>query len=893
MSPNRAKRNAVAVLSVLILLLSVISTSLMRSSASRNPHNGLEGCGVRQWIALLILLLASTIARASGVAVPGVIQDPSGAVVPGATVTLQHLTGTIRFAVQTDVFGRFRFETVPQGTYALLAQHDGFAPVTLRLEIGTIAPETLSILLPLSGVASAVSVEAADDASVSVGHHENDASASLDGSLMKYIPIFDQDYLGTMAAFLDPAVIGTSGPDLILNGVSVANVMVSPSAIQATRINHNPYAAEYARPGKGTVEIISKTPTAEYHSTMNVVVRNASFNGRDAFALTRPPEERRIYEGMLSGPLVYLPSTSFLVSGSRQEEDLQSIVVARGLLGRIDETVASPQRRTLFSSQLTHEFSPAHTLDAQYSGTLWSGRNQGVGATVLSEAGRNAAYSRSELVLTDRLIVARTWLTQFQLAIGRERQSITSVRPWPKIVVVDTLTSGGAQLDWRELVTALRLNARLSWSGHGHTVQFGLEVPDWSTHRANERGNFGGTFFFANLEDYAAEHPYAFRKQHGVGDVVFQQQELAGFVQDEYLLTPQLSFAVGIRYSWQNYLHGRRHVAPRIAFAYGLGRRGKTVLRGGAGIFYDRIGSSPIADVLLHDARHLQSYLITDPLYPDATATLHDLPATDLVRFDPAIREPYMTQYSIGVEHHVSNRTILAATYTGSVGIGLFRSRDANAPTGPTYSIRPNPAFGFVRHIESAGRQMSNMLDVTLRGPITHSLTGVLQYTVSRTQNNTGGIFWMPANQYDWSGEWSLADFNQTHRLAVLERLDVHKFFTLGLALSVSSGKPYSLTTGEDLFHTGIGNTRPQGVPRNSLEGPAFVNVDVRWSRDFSRKRAHHEHGTVTTLMVDAFNALNHVNNVAYVGNLKSPFYGRAVAAYPARRVQFTLKYTF
>jgi acyl-CoA thioesterase FadM len=49
----------------------------------------------------------------------------------------------------------------------------------------------------------------------------------------------------------------------------------------------------------------------------------------------------------------------------------------------------------------------------------------------------------------------------------------------------------------------------------------------------------------------------------------------------------------------------------------------------------------------------------------------------------------------------------------------------------------------------------------------------------------------------------------------------------------------------------------------------------------------------VTTVAIDAFNVLNHVNYVAFVGDLSSQFFGHAVAALPTRRVQATLRFKF
>ena len=93
----------------------------------------------------------------------------------------------------------------------------------------------------------------------------------------------------------------------------------------------------------------------------------------------------------------------------------------------------------------------------------------------------------------------------------------------------------------------------------------------------------------------------------------------------------------------------------------------KTVIRGGPGVFYDRTGANPLADLVLYQDG-LKSYLLLNPrfpapLFPGDVLTNH--PA-DAVQFAPGLREPYSIQYSLGVERQLAKRTTLAVTYSGS-----------------------------------------------------------------------------------------------------------------------------------------------------------------------------------------------------------------------------------
>jgi hypothetical protein len=182
---------------------------------------------------------------------------------------------------------------------------------------------------------------------------------------------------------------------------------------------------------------------------------------------------------------------------------------------------------------------------------------------------------------------------------------------------------------------------------------------------------------------------------------------------------------------------------------------------------------------------------------------------------------------------------------------------------------------------------------MTLRGQITRLFNASAQYTLSKTMNDTSGITWMPPNAYDLSQEYARADFDQRHRFDLLGTVNPGSLFNVGVAAAFYSGRPYSIITGHDDFNTGIANARRVGVPRNSVEGPGYADVDLRWSHDVFFNDAKKGDGPTMTFGVDAFNVVNRINYLNYVGTLTSPFFGRAVAAQPPRRLQLSIRARF
>jgi hypothetical protein len=826
--------------------------------------------------------------------ISGVVQDPVGASIAGAKVELIGAKVVQQSAV-TDLSGGFQFKAISPGEYQIQITSSGFETTTVDMTVSSQPLPPLQVTLAIASLQQETTVTAAPD-QISTEAANNKDSVALSEQSLSNLPIFDQDYVAAMSRFLDPGSVGTNGVSLVVNGMEVNNLGVTPSAIKEIKINQDPYAAEFQRPGRGRIEVITKPGSPDYHGTFNFIFRDAHFNARDPFALTRAPEQRRIFEGVLTGPVLHRKQTSFMVSVSRREEDLQSVVYAQGVNGIIQANVPAPARTTQFAAEVDHSLSETNTMSLRYSYLGESVVNQGVGGTVLPEAGFDSRNREQEITFNQQTIFSPRLVNNFRLLLGAERQSNDSLIHAQKIVVLDSFTSGGAQADYLRTEYHAQLMELLSYSHGKNLIKGGINIPDLSRRGYDNNLNSLGTFYFSNLSDYNTKQPFSFSQQQGDGHVVFLEKVIGLFAQDEYHSRKNLMLTVGLRYDWQNYFHDKNNLAPRFSFAYSPGKSPKTVFRGGAGIFYDRSGARPIQDILLFNGTRLRQYTLVNPGYPDPFSGGGSLAAepVGITVLQPNVNIPFVLQYSFTVERQLQKSTSLAIAYLGFQGFDQFRSRDINAPLPPAYSARPDPSVGVLRQIESAGRRSSNSLEVTLRGNITRFFNGMAQYRLSSAHDDTSGINYFPPNAYDLSGEWGRSDFDRRHRFELLGTINPGKLFNLGVSVSVYSGQPYTLVTGLDPFHTGTANARPPGVPRNSLPGPGYAELALRWSRDFQLIKSHKkESGLKGTLAIDAFNVTNRVNYSYFVGNLSSPFFGQAISAQPPRRLQFSFRLKF
>jgi hypothetical protein len=127
---------------------------------------------------------------------------------------------------------------------------------------------------------------------------------------------------------------------------------VTASAIQSVKINQNPYTALYSRPGRARIEITTKGGTPQFHGSGNFLYRDSVFDASNAFATTKPSEQRTYYEGSLTGPLSHNKKTTFLLALDKDSDNQQAIVVAAGPDGLINATF--PIQRITISFQAAY-----------------------------------------------------------------------------------------------------------------------------------------------------------------------------------------------------------------------------------------------------------------------------------------------------------------------------------------------------------------------------------------------------------------------------------------------------------------------------------------------------------------------------------------------------------
>lgn len=817
----------------------------------------------------------------------GSVLDPSDAQIADAEVDLLGKRRQAIARTKTDARGFFTLHVPLAAEYRLRIAAPGFE--TLEQSFAAGKEKQLHLRLAIGSVRYDMEVKP-QEGRVSTEAGENKNILAVDHDALGKLPLLGQDYIAFMSAFLDTGALGSSGASMVVNGVEANGIGVSPSAIESAKINGNQYSALFARPGLARLEVTTKSGTEHFHGNLNFIFRDSALAAVPAFALTKPAEQRRYFEGSITGPLGNGKHTTFLASADYEAADNVAIVDAVTLSGEVHENAAQPMRHSLISGRAFHDYGQGNEFWIGYSFEHRTDENLFVGGLVLPQAGAHDANNEHEISLQHTKIISAKWLNQLRAILGHDDHPTVSNNEAAKIQVLGAFTGGGAQADAHRTETHAQFNDIVTYSSGRHELKFGIDSPDISRRGEDDFSNQQGAYTFPGLAALEAGAPQTLLLQRGSGHLVFVETNFAGLIEDTLRVRPNLSLTTGVRYYYQNFFHNdANNLAPRLGFAWKPLKTHPVILRGGAGVFYDRTGPQPIADLLHFDGTQLQQYLIDAPPYPTLPNT-NGLPI-DLVQLGKRQSIPYTVQWSVQSEQQLNPSTTLTVEWSSSRGIKQFRSLDLNAPL-EAGAPRPDPAVQQLRVLDSEGRQVSNALSVYLLGAPVKWFKGQALYRLAKTYDDTSGINYFPQNSYAPQTDYARADGDRRNLFYVLGLITLPAHLVLGEAIGYGSGYPYSMTTGFDNNGDGIFNDRPAGVSRNSLTGPSELRFDLKLNRDFQLSKKK-EAARVLTAGVTATNVLNHTNYGEPIGVVTSPYFGKSVTSEPPRRLQLNLSYRF
>jgi hypothetical protein len=828
-----------------------------------------------------------------------VVADEADAVITGAKLALVDAGSAETHEAITDEAGRAAFGGVLAGHYLLKAEKAGFQSLERSVAI---TPETLA---PLK---LKLKIEVTEEVTVTARRRvqrEFPEAIDVDTDALSKAPVAigSGQLVELLSNFLEPAALNTGGVGLVVDGVEVNRLGVPNAAVDRIVVNKNPYSAEYRRPGKARIEVITNNGSRRhFEGNAGVQLGNSVFDARNAFAEEKPQTDKTLVEAGLGGPLPGRRG-AFLLSVESLSDRQSRVVNAQTLTGPVIETVPKFEEDTFALGRVDLRPSDRVNLMVRYDFQRESERNSGVGGLRLPEQAVDSQELEHSLRVRANSIFSAAFANDLQVGFERSTGRDGGVADGQKIVVRGAFEGGSNQTFTSARSRELLIQDAATYFRGAHTIRFGGQGRAGFL-RQSDQSNFGGTFEFADLNLFAAGIPSVFRLNQGTPEVDFSVYDVELFLQDEIRFGSSLTLMLGARYDWQSSLGDRNNVAPRLAVSFAPGE-GRTVLRGGAGTFYERLSETILERTLLFDGTRTSELVIPNAAYPNpfGTAPTRRTPPS-LVRLGADLETPHLFQASLSIEREIvrrlrSGRTprslFLAVEYSNVRGVDLFRARNVNAPL-PGTGVRPDSSVLNITQIDSIAGLRSNSLAVNLTGRVWR-FDGVARYAYSHSTNDVGGSpFRFPANNYDLAPEMGRADFDVAHKFNMMSVFNLPgDDLDLGAVLTIASGAPYDITTGFDDNGDTEATDRPVGVTRNTGQGPGFAQLDLRLIKKFELGRSLESVDEPSELLIslDAFNVLNRTNYEKVIGVQSSPFFALPNSARTPRSVQLSVRYRF
>jgi len=648
---------------------------------------------------------------------------------------------------------------------------------------------------------------------------------------------------------------------------------ISQDSVQEFQVVTSQFTAEYGKASGGIINVVTKSGTNELHGSGAYYFRRDSLDAKDFFADEQPPLKKDNVVFTLGGPVV--KNKTFFFGSFDYQKKQQATTVSTGDPA-LDGTFPLPFKQTLASGKVDHQFNDKNHLTVGYHLDHKDTENLGVGGIYAESYG----YSRSQkawganvslnTILTTRsynearvaYLYSNTDYVQNSSAVGQH---------FPSFYIGQNyfMPQGGTDKKFQILDN---FSTVLDWHGE-HQVKAGFSYANWREH-ATFSLTSGGSIFY-NSDDES--DPYLYLKGYGDPTASPTVQFWAGFIQDQWKIK-NLTLNLGVRYDYQpgtanadfqsaypfieSAKENRTQFSPRLGFAWDPGGDGKSVLRGGFGLFYYQLYNNLAldqdifngttyriaefdcsADISLCDKNHL----------PDPTQGAVSPP---LIRtLAPDVKTPYTIQYSLGYQRQVAEVWSVGVDVLWIRGLHELYERDLNVTENRYWPVL-HPEVGRIRQIDSDASSDYKALEITVQRRLAQNLSLQLAYTFSKAINETDGFYIpIPDSDKPISFQEGPAASDQRHRVVLNATYNLPLGFQIGGIWKYGSGQPWNaVITGGDVNGDGARRDRLPSDARNNQLSNAYSRLDLRLAKSFQLGPAS------ITLIGEMFNVLNRRN---------------------------------
>ena len=935
---------------------------------------------------LVVLSMPAVLSAQSGTAdLTGKVVDQQGGVLPGVLVVARNQDSGVFRQSTSAGNGTFQFTGLMPGVYHVEAELSGFNKyqrTDLRLEIGkTVA---VDITLTVGGLSEQVAVSAeaplVDTTSKEVGGFV--ATRELID-----LPTNNRNftsYLAVLPGVVNGAVGGQPGGTVNYSFDGGSNndgtrggdqARIPIEAIQEFQLLVAQADAEYGSTG-GVVNAVSKQGTNQFHGSMLSLIRNSRLTQKSYFVregnLAKPDTKEDQYGGSIGGPIV--------------KNKLHFFGTYEQFFLRRTTTVNIPNRADLNGSLIF----PGKIYNSFVRVDQQLNANQTWGVKWLSEyapnlntaqsmsAARTAEDHDQQFVGSWNTVIGSRMVNTLRVGLTREDYLDSSYafkdagyrqeKLLPTLIFQSFTDQQNAKGDAVGEHLYL-LNDTFNWfvpnARGSHNVQAGLEV-SYTDVNNHVQDNLNGTFSFSNNGPFNAGDPRTWPDQFSVRmpiESIFLDKNTYGavYLQDKWQMTPRLTVSAGVRYeveiipvnergnakfaSANDYPVDKNNLAPRTGFAYMLDQDGKSVIRGGWGVYFQRTLFTTTSPYSLNgvysdsftatfpannrDAGPSAGRLPTEAMlltYPVVNRALLNqlVPVGTLQRNvgtvrldDPNRHNPYTHQFSIGYERQLGGQMSVSVDYLRKQLRDMLVQVDLNpglrVNTTRTGTVnRPDPNFvSSVITSQNLGWQNYDSLLVAVEKRFSRGYSFRTAYTYGKSWGNIASN--NAANPLQVGDQLNLdlneqpSSVDRPHNLVVSGTLEVPH--TGGLRVSgitrYTSGAAFTIAdSSADPNRNGI-LTDPLPAGTYSGTGPNAITVDNKGGINGARLPAvfvldvrlgyRIKAGANRTLEVygDILNSTDFVAFTGISGDRRLAEFLRPTTSGAARALQIGARYAF
>ena len=849
----------------------------------------------------VIVLTASTFFAFQTTSLRVIVTDQNSDAVANATVRLKRKDGFLK-EIKNAGNKTFLYSALQKGKYILEVEADGFTSLSQEIKLKSGANDIV-VRLAIGDIKENVEVEV-NQQDKSLDSKEGAFTGTLTKEEIEDLPDDPEELKKRLENIAGPgAIIRTDG----FGGGQLPN----KNQIAAIKIIRSSYDAEFHGAGRSYIDIVTRAGGSKWRGSFGGSFNDESLNARNAFALVRPSSQTKNFNYSVSGPIIKdKASISLFGFGniSSSAANINAILPDR----QINETVGRSSFWSFNEGKFSYNMTKNHPLNIWFRQTRNNNKNFGVGGFNLRERGSDSNNRTNRLRVSTSGLVAKRYLHEFrfQFIDGKTRNVPKSFER--AIVVLDSFSKGGSSANSSTRRKHFIVTENIIYGLEKHTLKFGVNV-EYQKQRLDSANNQDGTYIFSSLNDFTQGRPSRFTQRPDARRIDTSQVQFSTYAQDDIRLHKTFMLSLGLRYEIQSNLKDRNNFSPRVGFSWSPQKKGKTVIRGGAGLYYNWLTPGNVSTIVSRDINQPEEIIILNPGFPNPFfGGINQQRISSYWQKSPLLKNPYVISSSIGISRRLGKSSSIRATYKYEKGVHQFRSRDINAPNAN--GIRPDANFGRIVEVDSSAFYVHNSFQLNFSTNLFKKVRIFSNYTLAKRTSDADGIFSLPSDNFNLRLDRAVSNRDQRHSIYGYAGWSIRKNIRLSTNFSLNSPTPYSITTGLDNNNDTVFNDRPIGGNRNTERGvwSKQIGANLSYTYSFGKAKGGKSSGSGMIFIsggampsfnkkkrfslqfyISSQNLFNITNLRNFVGVQTSPFFGRAISAGSPRRINLGMRFSF